>query len=375
MKKIKIVYIITGLGNGGAEMMLFKLIEGLNKVKYEIEVISLLDKGIMGEKLEKLGIKVYELKINKFLFFLLSLKKGIKICKNKDIIQSWMYHADLYALIISFFTHPKKLIWGIRRSDIEISKIKVKTFIIMKINSYFSKYVNIIISCSVRAKETHIKYGYKKDKIKIIPNGFPIDKYYFIKSAREKIEKELKIDSSKKIVSLVGRWNILKDYKNCLKAIKNVEKEIEDIVLILCGTGINYKNKELVNLIEEINLGGKVFLLDRREDIPEIMSATDVYISSSKGEGFPNVIGEAMACESICVVTDVGDSAYIVGEAGIVVRKENSDELGEAIKKVLNFSKAKKEYMKKSSRERIINNFEISKIINEYEKNYIIKRY
>lgn len=366
----KIVNIIVGLGNGGAEMMLYKLIENLDLKNNEVIVISMTDKGVMGDKLESLGIKVYTLNMRRGIPSIKALLEALKLVKDVEIIQSWMYHADLFAFLVSIFTKPYKLIWGLHHSNLEKNKNKNLTLLIAKINSFLSRYVDIIVSCSIKAKEEHIKYGYVENKIKVIPNGFSIDKYYFIEEAKEELKRELQIKDDKKILSLVGRWEHLKDHKNCLSALEILCKKREDLVLLLCGTGINKNNQELVKMIRERNLEEKVYLLDRREDIPKIMSATDVYISSSSGEGFPNVIGEAMACETICVVTDVGDSAYIVGEAGFVVPRENAEELAQKIKYVLDLNFEEKKMLGKLARERIIKNFEIKNITKQYEVLY-----
>lgn len=364
----KIIHIIVGLSNGGAEMMLYKLLKYQNQKKYEIKVISMMDKGVMGEKIESLGIPVYTLNMKRGLPSLKALFKAIKICKNVDIIQTWMYHADFLGFIVSKIL-GKKIIWGIHHSNLEKDKNRKKTLLIVKINAFLSKWVSSIISCSIIAKDEHIKYGYYSKKIVTIPNGFEIEKFYYIKNAKNKLIEEFPELKNKLIFSLVARYEILKDHANCLKAMKIIKENFKkEFILLLCGTDINKENKELVDLIEKNNLEREVILLDRRDDIPIVMSATDIYISSSSGEGFPNVIGEAMACETPCVVTNVGDSGYIVGDTGKIVERQNSEMLAEAI---IDFIKSAK-YIenRKKVRERIIKNFEIKKIVKEYEKLY-----
>ena len=151
-----------------------------------------------------------------------------------------------------------------------------------------------------------------------------------------------------------------------MKIIK--ERYNKNFILLLCGTNINEENLELLKLIEKNKIEENVLLLDRRDDIPIIMSATDIYISSSSGEGFPNVIGEAMACETSCVVTNVGDSAYIVGDTGKVVERQKPIELANAIIELLK----DKKYLenRRKVRKRIIENFEIRKIVEKYERIY-----
>lgn len=367
-KKKKIIHIIVGLNNGGAEMMLYKLLKYIDKDKYEYSVISMMDKGIMGERIEQLGIAVHCLNMKKGIPSIIAIIKTLKICRNADIIQTWMYHADLLGFIVSKILW-KKIIWGIHHSNLEKDKNKRKTLMIVKVNSYLSKWVDKIISCSINAKKNHIKYGYYKEKITVIPNGFELDKFKYIENSKKILQKEFPILKDKLIFSLVARYEILKDHKNCLEAMKILKKTyIKNFILLLCGTNINKNNLELMKLIKENKIEDNVLLLDRRDDIPLIMSATDIYISSSSGEGFPNVIGEAMSCETPCVVTNVGDSAYIVGNTGEVVERQNPIELAEKIIKFIE----KKEYLlnRKKCRERIIENFEIKKIVKKYERLY-----
>lgn len=368
MKKKKIIHIIVGLNNGGAEMMLYKLLKYSDRNLYKHTVISLMDEGVMGEEIKKLDITIETLNIKKGNFSLRGFIKLLKLCKNQDIIQTWMYHSDFLGFIISKILR-KKIIWGIHHSNLEKDKNKKRTLLIAKINAFLSRWCDEIVSCSKVAKEEHEKYGYVKDKIKVIPNGFELEKFYFIENAKNILQKEFPIIENKLLFSLVARYEILKDHNNCLKAMK-IFKEIfsNEFILLLCGTNINYKNRTLISQIKENELEKNVLLLDRRKDIPVIMSATDIYISSSSGEGFPNVLGEAMACETPCIVTDVGDSSYIVGKTGSVIERGSPEKLSKAIIEFINTNAYKKN--RKSCRKRIEENFDIVKIIKLYEKLY-----
>lgn len=367
MKK-RITHIIVGLNNGGAEMMLYKLLKYSDRNKYDFQVISMMEEGIMGERIKELDIPIYTLNMKRGIPSFKSILKAIKICKNTDLIQTWMYHADLLGFIVAKIL-KKRIIWGIRRSNLEKDKNKKSTLFIAKINAFLSKWVDVVVSCSIVAKKNHVKYGYSSKNIEVIPNGFELEKFYYIENAKNKLIEEFPIIKDKLIFSLVARYEILKDHKTCLEAMKIIkEKFTQNFILLLCGTNINQENKELINLILKNKLENNVLLLDRRDDVSIIMSATDIYVSSSSGEGFPNVIGEAMACETPCVVTDVGDSAYIVGDTGRIIERQKPEKLADEI---IDFIKTE-EYIKngKKCRKRIIDNFHIKKIVIEYEKFY-----
>lgn len=366
----KITHLITGLNCGGAEAMLYKLLNHIDQSKYDIKVISMTNNGFYGEKIKRLGIDVYYLNMKPNQLDIIAFIKACKLIKGTDILQTWMYHANLFGYLIKKIVKINKLIWGIRHSNLDRDKNKYRTLKIVKICAKLSKKVDIVISCSKVATKVHIEYGYFPDNIVTIPNGFEMDKLYYDKKAKKKLLNELDIVSNSFIISLVGRWNVLKDHKNFFQALKLVTQVKDNFIAILCGTNINYNNKELMNLVFLNQLSNKIFLLGRRNDIPKIMSASDILVSSSSGEGFSNVIGEAMCCETPCIVTNVGDSAYIVGNTGLVVKKQNPEQLAKAIFKMMDMKKYELKKLGKEARNRIMENFDIKKITKKYENLY-----
>lgn len=372
MSKLKIVHIIVGLNVGGAETMLYKLLKYSDRSKFNFEVISLTDKGVFGPKIEKLGIPIHTLGIRKVSFNISAFKKATSLVKNADIIQTWMYHSDLFGYIIKNRSKKQKLIWGIRHSNLEKNDNKKLTLLIARINALLSSKVDLIISCSEHATYTHSEFGYDSSKIITIPNGFELETFYKDPNAKKSLELELQLPKNKPILVHIGRWNVQKDYPNLIKAIRLVHNKRPDINFLLCGTGIEENNKELLNLIKENNIQRNIYLLGRRNDIPKILSAADGLISSSLGEGFSNVIGEAMACETPCIVTDVGDSAYIVDRYGMVVPPKNSQKLAEAVLKFFEKKEEERIEMGNLARERVINEFDIKKIVSKYQEQYFV---
>lgn len=369
-KRKKITHLITGLNCGGAETMLYKLLRYMDQSKYDIEVISMINNGFYGEKIKKLGINVYHLNMKPKQLNIMVFIKACKLIKGADILQTWMYHANLFGYLIKKIVKVNKLIWGIHHSNLDKDKNKLMTLKIVKVCAKFSKKVDIIISCSKVATKVHIDYGYFPDNIVTIPNGFEMDKFSYDKKAKKKLLNELNIISNPFIISLVGRWDVLKDHKTFFQALRLINRAKDNFIAVLCGTNINYNNKELTNLLFSKQLYNKVFLLDRRNDIPKIMSASDILVSSSSGEGFSNVIGEAMCCETPCIVTNVGDSAYIVGNTGLVIKKQDPEQLAKSILKMMNMQKYELKELGKEARNRIMENFNIIKIIKKYENLY-----
>ncbi|MBP1969192.1 glycosyltransferase involved in cell wall biosynthesis [Virgibacillus natechei] len=369
MQKIKITHIITGLNMGGAETMLYKLLKHIDKDKYDVNVISMMDDGVYGEKIRNLGFEVISLNMKKGIpSFKFKLAK--RHIKNTDIIQTWMYHADLLGYILFKFSKVEKLIWGIRRSNLDPKLNKKSTIIIAKINAKLSKKVDTIVSCSTKAKEVHEEFGFFDENLLVIPNGFELNQFSKDVEAKLKLSKIIGRKSDIPYIAHVGRWSILKDYQNFIKALNKVKQQGIKFHAVLVGTNIDEKNMELMDLVKKYDLLNNVSLLGIRDDIPTIMSGADILTSSSSGEGFPNVIGEAMACETPCVVTDVGDSAYIVGDTGKVVPSKDSDALSKSILDLLHLPDNEREHLGSIARQRVIENFDIHKVTKQFEELY-----
>lgn len=364
----KIVHIITGLNNGGAEMMLYKLLKYSNKSQYKHEVISMMDKGIIGEKIEALGIKVHTLNMKRGIPNIKAISKASKIIKTCDTIQTWMYHADFFGTLLSIINR-KKLIWGIRHSTLVKGVEKRSTIFLAKINAKLSKTPIRIIINSEKAIKTHTEIGYLKQNMIVIPNGFETDFFY---KRENDYRSKLGIADNRVVLFRAARWHPMKGYDVLLKAVKLLKDKGYLLKLVLCGTDMNNTNIELTRLISKLNLKEEVLLLDRRNDIPDLMSAADIYISSSiSGEGFPNVIGEAMASETPCVVTDVGDSKRIVGELGIVVKPNDDQDLCKGIEKMIKFPYEERQKLGEKSRQRIKDLFDIRIITKQFESVYL----
>jgi glycosyltransferase involved in cell wall biosynthesis len=367
----RIVHIITGLNNGGAEMMLYKLLQNSDRHNHEFSVISMLDKGVMGERIEKLGIPVYCLNLNKSKNLPAALIITKRLCRDADTIQTWMYHANLWAFLVNLFLR-KRIVWGIRHGPLDPSVDKLSTIRIAKLCGKLSSHVAKIVYCAENAREFHEEnYKYNNKNGVVIPNGFELDKYKKNKNAGMLFRNSLGIDQDKTLIAFVGRYHAVKGYENFCKALKIVNETQKDRYIVLfAGTGATDDNTELNRLILENDLKCSTICLGRRDDIPALLSAADLFVSSSYLEGFSNAIGEAMACEVPCVVTDVGDSAYLINDTGIVVESNEPAILAKGILQMLNKTKEERSILGEKARLRVMEYFDINSIVKEYEKLY-----
>jgi glycosyltransferase involved in cell wall biosynthesis len=371
---MKIVHIITGLNDGGAEAVLYRL------CKYDTTnthvVISMMDQGKYGPLLRECGVDMYCLGMPRRglkLKGLNLLRKHLK--KEKpDVIQTWMYHGDLVGGVIARILGYKSICWGIRHSTLEKGKSPQSTILVAKLCSLLSHVVPAkIICCSQRAAEVHQQLGYSKNKIVVIPNGYDLDQFSPDQEARQRLRTEWGISDDLPLLGMVARYDPQKDHVNLIKALGMLKKSGKEFRCVLVGSGMDLSNSELVALIEDEDIEDRVLLLGRRLDIQKVMNAIDLHIlSSSYGEAFPNVLAEAMACGTPCITTDVGDAALIVGETGWVVPPKDPTALTQAIANAVEecHKPGKWDERKTASRERINENFCIENILEMYVREW-----
>lgn len=370
---IKVVHLITGLNTGGAEMMLYKLLSTTDRQKFEPHVVSMQPLGPVAEKISRLHIPVYTLEMSRNLPFL-SFFKALKLLRqiNPDLLQTWMYHADLLGSLVKPFISSNVLIWNIRHSNLNPKYNKSRTLLIVRLLAWLSAYLpRKIITCSHVAAEVHAAFGYKKDKLIVIPNGFETDVFKPDQQSGLTVRQQLEIPADAFVIGLVARFDPQKDIENYVHAAGLLSEKIDNVFFILCGRGLNWQNEELINWIKTYQVGmNKIRLLGESRNIPEILNAFDVFALSSVGEGFPNVVGEAMACGKPCVATNVGDAAFLLGNAGVIVPPKNSNALAEAWLNLYQLSTMERERLGVEARIRIQEHFALPVIANQYETVY-----
>ena len=366
---MKIVHIITTLGDGGAERTLFNICKN-NKRKHNQVVVSLLDHGKYGKLLNKLGIKSYYLNMKPNIFVIVKIFLLIRILyfEKPNLIQTWMYHSDFFGSIAGRIVGIKNILWNIRHADLQKHQTNPKTIWIIKFLTKLSWWLpkKIIIN-SKRAIKIHKKLGYCDKNFLHIPNGYdlsllkPKNNFFF------SIRRKFKIKNNIPLIGFIGRYYPEKDHFNLLNALYLLKNKNIKFICVLGGKAINYKNKNLVSIIKKLGLKNHVKLMGSQKDIPSFMSQLDVHILSSNSESFPNVVAEAMACGTPSIVTDVGDAAYIVGKTGWVVSPKNPLLLAKTTEKVITEIGSKK-WKKRcvQARTRVKKKFDINKMVNSY---------
>jgi glycosyltransferase involved in cell wall biosynthesis len=371
----KLVFIITNLATGGAETMLLKLLQQLDRSRFSPTVISLIGLGEVGPRIQALGIAVYSLGMARgaapnplFIVRLVRLLRQLE----PDVVHTWMYHADLLGGLAARLAGCRKVIWCIRNSTLSKTGSPPSTAWVVKTCALLSRFIPAeIISCSLQARDIHVKIGYAASKLQVIPNGFDLNRFVPDSSARNSLRTELSLAPDAFLVGLIARFDPQKDHFGFVKAAALVNEERPDVHFILAGTGVDSSNTALSAAIADKGLQDNIHLLGRRDDVPRLMAALDVLASTSSfGEGFPNVLGEAMSCCVPCVVTDVGDSAEIVGDSGRVVPPRDMAGVARELLLLLRLPPDIKTALGMQARERVATNYEIGRVVRLYEAFY-----
>lgn len=370
---MKILHIIVGLYNGGAEGALYRLAAADKSTGYQHFVISMMDRGVYADRLEQAGSMVgclYMPRGKLTLRGLFRLYRYIKIIK-PDVVQTWMYHADLVGGIVARFAGIRAITWGIRHSNFDPDKNKKLSLLIIRICARLSSYVPAQIACcSQKAVSMHERIGYRANKITVIPNGYALDKVKPCLESRNRLRGELGLDERQPVIGMVARFDPQKDHRNLIQALACLDRQHIAYTCLLVGANMTPENTELSAWIDEAGVRERVLLLGPRNDVPAIMTALDVHVLSSLGEAFPNVLAEAMACGTPCVTTDVGDAALIVGDTGWVAPARDAEKLAHAIGSALTAQGRADSWQERqlACRERIVQNFGLPKMVASYHK-------
>jgi glycosyltransferase involved in cell wall biosynthesis len=370
---MKILIIITGLSTGGAESMLLKLLKGIDKNRYVVCVLSLTTIGEIGHQIQKLDIPVHAFGMNSGIpnpLCLFDLVRLIK-CFQPDLVHTWMYHADLLGGLASRISGIKGLSWGIRHTDLSPSANKRSTLWVVRLCAWLSHWLprKILVNSQV-ARKVHEATGYSADKMVVIPNGFDLERFIPAASARHELRSEFGLDAATPLVGVIGRFHPQKNQIGFVQVMTALHASRPDVHFLLAGQGVDSDNRVLVAAIHAAGVDGVCHLLGLRTDIPRLMAALDVLALPSVGEAFPNVVGEAMACAVPCAVTDVGDSAWIVGDTGRVVPAGDMSGLAIAVHDLLNMPSEERTALGAGARERVSSLFEIGAVVKQYEAFY-----
>lgn len=366
---MKVLHIITDLLLGGAESVLVEVASRGQRDGHDNIVVSLTTDQPLGQRLRDAGINVLTLGMQpsrpdpRAIFRLAKIIRAEK----PDLIQTWMYHADLLGSVVSLFAGRLPLVWGIHHTAADPATLNPRTYQILKLNARLSRSIPIrIICCAESAKASHIDVGYRADRMTVIPNGVDVNRFRLDPVSRAQLRAELGLMENDILIGLCARFHPTKDHSTFIKAAS----KIPDAHFLLCGHDVTESNSALMKMINEAGIRSRCHILGSRNDMPRVYSVLDLLVSSSRSEAFPLTIAEAMACGLPCVVTDVGDSARIVGETGRVVPADDSFALTEAVESLRSLNSEAFRQLGALARERVEKLYNLEMVTERYWKTY-----
>jgi len=350
--------------------MLVKLLSRLGDQSVDSHVVSLLMRGPMSQSLRRLGVPVRFLDVRGHRDVprgVLHLSRVLKDLR-PDVVQTWLYYSDLvggFAAKLACRRLP--VIWNIRTNSLVPGVHKLSLIGTARTCAWLSARLPArIVVNSLSGLRWHVQFGYAPDRLLLIRNGFDTERFRPSELARRAIRRQLGLPDSTRLVGMISSVRPQKDHATFLDAAAVLARRFRNVHFLLCGDGAVWHNEPLRRMIEQRQLSGRIHLLGIRGDMPVVQASLDVAVLASVVEGFPNAIGEAMACGVPCVVTDVGDSADLVGDTGFVVPKGDADGLARRCQELLTLPSDQYRDRGLRSRQRIRQLFDLDRVVEDY---------
>jgi len=326
-----VLHVISGLCVGGAEMALYRLILQFRASEYEHTVVALTPEGSMLGRFTGSGIRLIVLDVRRSpATHFMRLYRLIRTLR-PDIVQTWLYHADFLGGLAARMAGNRKVIWGIRTTDVDGGCART-TALVRRACASMSHWVPHTIVCVAEAaRRSHSLAGYDAGRMIVIGNGFDLAALTASDMERSQLRKRCGFGPGDIVIGTLGRFNLDKDHGNFVAAAGKVAAMDGRVRFLMIGKDLDAGNEELMRWIHETGHADRFVLLGERDDVAVCLAAMDIFCLSSRTEAFPNVVGEAMAMGLPCVATDVGDVAALVADTGVVVPKADSDALARGV--------------------------------------------
>jgi glycosyltransferase involved in cell wall biosynthesis len=357
----QIVYVTTDLRVGGAEAMLVRLAVARPALADIMTVVTLLPAEAHVERLRAAGVEVIELDFKSAHGLVSGVFRMARLIAHSrpNIVQGWMYHGDLAALIavaLSGRLRQTRLIWSIRCSDMDLQHYRPGLRFVVRTSALLSRWPNLVTANSAAGLKHHLSIGYRPRRMEVLLNGIDTDEFRPDADARLAVRREFRIPGECIVVAHVARVDPMKDHGTFLAAMA----QLPDVCALLIGAGTQY-------LPETCNTRR----LGLRNDVPRLLAAADIVVSSSRfGEAFSNVIAEGMACGLPAIATDVGDARQIVGDTGLIVPAGSPPALAAAIRTLATEPSAARAERGARARARIVENFTMARALERYRELY-----
>lgn len=369
---MKVVHVITSTNLGGAQVMLSRYLGALGAAARDHSVISLMPPGPIARDLRSAGIGVTDLGLSAGAMPLRALRQLRQrlAAAAPDVVYGWMHHGCLAALAGRAGLRDAALVWGIHHSLADIRAEKPATRAVLRTLAALSGRADAIAYCSEAARAQHQRIGFGASRATVIPNAVDAGAFRPDPAARGRLEALCGIPEGRRIVGTVARAHPMKDHVAMIRAVAALVAEGRDVHAVLVGEG--QPEGPARAEADRLGLAGRVSLLGARDDVAALLPGFDVYLlSSAWGEAFPVSVCEAMAAGVPCVVTDVGDSARLVGPTGSVVPPRDPGAMAAALATWLDLGPEARAAAGRAARDRVATRFSFERYVDAHEALYI----
>ncbi len=364
---LTVLHLITGLETGGAEGMLARLASGGDRDRFRHVVVSMTGSGTMGASIAGAGVPLRGLGIRRNVpdpVGLLRLRRVLREFR-PDILQTWLYHADLLGSVARRLGWVPRLVWNVRSTE------TIGSAVVRRLLARWSALPDAVIVNSLEGQRFHEALGYRPRRWVHIPNGFDAVSLKMDVETGKRQRAALGIHDDAFVILLPARYHPMKDHATFLAAAALLARARPEACFVMAGHGMDRSNRGLMELISAQGIGDRVLLLGERHDLAAIYPAADVVtLSSAFGEGFPNVLAEAMCCGVPCVATDIGASAEIIGDTGAIVPPRDPVALAAGWEKLAALPDDERRERGAAARARIVERYDLAAIIARYEALY-----
>jgi glycosyltransferase involved in cell wall biosynthesis len=365
---MNILFLTRSLNYGGSERQLVALAKGLWKQGVAVTVATFYPGGPLRSDLELTGVPVESLEkrtrwgVLSFFFRLLRLVRRI----HPTTVHGYLATANILTILLKPFCPSTKIVWGLRASNMELERYGYVDQVQSWVECKLSHFADLIVVNSHAGFDVAARKGFPQHKMVVIPNGIDIDRFHPDLVSRNERRQAWGVADGEHLIGLVGRFDPMKGHDTFIKEAALLSRRRDNIRYICVGDGPEAFKQKLMDQSKELGLGQQMMWAPASNDIGAVYNALDLVTScSSFGEGFSNVIGEAMACGRPCVVTDVGDARRIVGDISHVVASGDPADLALAWQEALDAGVDEQAKQGQRARERITQYFSLEQLIEE----------
>jgi glycosyltransferase involved in cell wall biosynthesis len=369
----RVLHLINDLSTGGAQAMLEKLVTRLPPDRFQTLVVSMTELGPIGARLRRAGIAVETLGFARGSLNARPLFRLVRLARTfrPHLLQSWLYYADFAGVLASFGTRIPHLLWNIRCSDMDFSAYAAGAKTAVSLLAKLSGYPDAVITNATVGLNAHAAFGYRPRQWKLIPNGFDTDRFRPDPAARTSFRARWKIPDHTFLVGLPARVDPMKDHATFLRAARMTLQSGRPVQFVLIGRGATRDNPVIADLIADAQIGSALHAAGEQSAMEAVLPALDLAVlSSAFGEGFPNVLGESMACGVPCVSTDVGDARAILNDTGTIVAPRDPEALSRAIAAMADMPGEAFDDLRRAARARVAAHYSLDAIVATYATFY-----